>query len=134
MKDETLLRLEASLKREAFLKKLSLDRKDSLYEMLLAGYEHGEEILDDYYSKMFPFSGKIVRYKKAKKQIESNIADPILEEQMLYLLKKTSDSAGLSAAVQKLKDYYKNVDNRRINEIFAEFDRLDIAPITRPNN
>ena len=77
LKDEAILRLEASLKREAFLKKLNLDRKTSLYEMLLIGYEHGKEILDDYYDKMFPFSGKIVRYKKAEKKIESGIADSI---------------------------------------------------------
>ena len=53
---------------------------------------------------------------------------------MLYLLKKTSDSAGLSAAVHKLKDHYKDVDNRWVKKIYAEFDKLGISPITLPNN
>lgn len=131
LKDESILRLEVSLKREAFLKKLDLDRKNSLYEMLRAGYENGRDILDDYYHKMFPFSGKIVRYEKAKKIISDKVADNILQDQMLYLLKKTSDSAGLSAATRKLKDHYINVDSRRIRKIFAEFDKLGIAPITK---
>lgn len=84
---------------------------------------------------MFPFSGRIVQYEKAKERIETSIAKPLLlKEQMLYLPRKTSDSTGLSAAVHKLEDHYKNADNRRIRKIFSEFDRLGIAPITRPNN
>ena len=132
LKDESVLRYEISLKREAFLKKLDLDRKDSIHEMLLAGYDRGEEILDDYYSKMLPFLGKILRYDGAKKQIESNIVDALMQEQMLYLLKKTSDSAGLSTAVRKLKEHYKIVDDRRVKKILSAFDKLGIAPITIP--
>lgn len=134
LEDEGILRYEVSLKREAFLKKLDLDRKASLYEMLLAGYENGMDILDGYYNKMFPFSGETVRYEKAKKQIESKVQDSHMKEQMLYLLEKTSDSAGLSAAVRKLKDHYKDVDDRRVKKILSAFDKLGIAPITRPNN
>ena len=128
------MRYEVSLKREAFLKKLDLDRNDSLYKMLLAGYEHIEDTIDDYLSKMFPFSGGITRYAVAKKHIESSMVDSLLKEQMLYLLRKTSDSAGLSAAVHQLKDRYKNVDTRRVKKILSEFDKLGIAPITLPNN
>ena len=134
LKGKYIMRYEVSLKREAFLKKFNLDRKDSLYEMLHTGYEHIEDTIDDYLDKMFPFSGKIVRYEKAKQQIESNVEDSGLQEQMLYLLKKTSDSAGLSAAVHKLKDHYKDVDNRWVKKIYAEFDKLGISPITLPNN
>lgn len=134
LEDENILRYEVSLKREAFLKKFGLDREAPLYEMLLAGYEHGEELLADYHRKMFPFSGKIVRYEKAHKRIESDIADALLKEQMLYLLRKTSDSAGLSAAVRKIENYYKDVDNRRVKKIFSAFDNLGIAPITHPND
>lgn len=134
LRDESILRFEVSLKREAFLKKLNLDRTASLYDMLFAGYENGQEIISDYCNEMFPFSGRIVQYEEAKKRIESNAAKPLLKEQMLFLLRKTSDSAGLSAAVHKLEDHYKDVDNRRIKKIFSEFDRLDIAPITRPNS
>lgn len=125
---------DISLKREAFLKKFNLNRNDSLYEMLLTGYENIEDTTGDYKAKKFPFSGVFTRYAKAKKQIESNVKDSNLQRQMLYLLRKTSDSAGLSAAVQKLKDHYKDVDDRRDRRILSEFDKLGIAPITIPNN
>lgn len=83
---------------------------------------------------MLPFSGKIAKYEKAKKRIISSDIDDSLKKQMLYLLRKTSDSAGLSAAVRKLKDHYRNVDNRRVKKIFSTFDKLGIAPITCPND
>ena len=132
LEDESILRFEISLKREAFLKKLDLKRTDSLYEMLHTGYENGRDILDDYYDKLFPFSGKSVRYEAAKKLILEKVSDRILREQMLYLLKKTSDSAGLSTATRKLKEHYTDVDHRWIKKILSEFDKLGIAPVTLP--
>ena len=132
LEDESILRFEISLKREAFLKKLNLERTDSLYEMLHIGYENGRDILGDYYNKIFPFFGKAVCYKAAKKMILEKVSDSILQEQMLYLLKKASDSAGLSTATRKLKKLYTDVDHRRIKKILAEFDKLGIAPITLP--
>ena len=132
LKDKSILRFEVSLKREAFLKKFDLDREASLYEMLRAGYEHGAEIMKDYYDKMFPYRGVNVQYDTAKKLIESSIKNPLMREQMLYLLRKTSDSAGLSTAVRKLKDHSKDVDDRRVKKILSEFDKWGIAPITIP--
>ena len=132
LKDEQILRFEVSMKREAFLKKLGLERDASLYEMLRAGYDQGKDILADYQEKIYPFAGEIVKYDAAKKLIHEKVKDSSLREQMLYLLEKTSDSAGVSTAVRKLKDHYSHVDGRRIKRIFAEFDKLDIAPITQP--
>lgn len=82
LKKEFILRFEVSLKREAFLKKLHLDREASLYKMLLAGYEQGKEIMDDYNAKMFPFLGNIVKYETAKKRIISSNIDDSLKKQM----------------------------------------------------
>ena len=132
LKDEQILRFEVSMKREAFLKKLDLERDVPLYEMLCAGYDQGKDILADYQEKMYPFPTKIVSYVVAKKLIQEKVKDSSLQEQMLYLLEKTSDSAGVSTAVRKLKEHYSDVDNRRIKRIFAEFDKLDIAPIAQP--
>lgn len=132
LKNEQILRFEVSMKREAFLKKLGLERDASLYEMLRAGYDQGKDILADYQEKMYPFPSEIVSYAVAKKLIQEKVKNPLLQEQMLYLLEKTSDSAGVSTAVRKLKDHYSHVDGRRIKRIFAEFDKLDIAPITQP--
>ena len=132
LKDEQILRFEVSMKREAFLKKLGLERDASLYEMLRAGYDQGKDILADYQEKMYPFPTEIVSYEEAKKLIPKKIKNSLLQEQMLYLLEKTSDSAGVSAAVRKLKDHYSHVDDRRIKKIFEEFNKLGIAPITQP--
>lgn len=81
---------------------------------------------------MYPFAGEVVSYDKAKKAIQEKVKDNLLREQMLYLLKKTSDSAGMSTAVQKLKEHYKNVTDRRKKEILFAFDELGISPITKP--
>ena len=43
-----LLRIEVSLKREAFVKKLKLNRTDDLHTMLKAGYDAMEDIILDY--------------------------------------------------------------------------------------
>lgn len=132
LKDENILRFEVSMKREAFLKKLGLNRDASLYEMLRSGYDQGEALIADYQGKMYPFTGEIVSYEKAKKTIQEKVKDDLLQGQILYLLKKTSDSAGLSTATRKLKEHYTHVDDRRIKKIFAEFDKLGISPITLP--
>ena len=39
-----LLRIEVSLKREAFLEKLSLERGDTLYDMLKTGYGQAKSV------------------------------------------------------------------------------------------
>jgi len=134
LKDEKILRFEVSMKREAFLKKLGLERDASLYEMLRAGYDQGKDILADYQEKMYPFAGEIIKYDAAKKLIQGKVKDSLLQKQMLYLLEKTSDSTGVSAAVRKLKDHYSDVDNRRKKKIFAKFDELGISLITRPKD
>ena len=125
-----LVRIEVSLKREAFLEKLSLERKDKLYDMLAAGYEQAQDVLEEYLQKMFPCSGEFVSYKRAKKAIEIHIRDQQLREQMLYLLKKASRSAGLDTAVQMLRDQYKDVDHRRLKKIYETFDKLNVNVIT----
>lgn len=132
LKDKVILRFEVSMKHEAFLKKLGLDRDASLYEMLRAGYDQGREIIAGYQGKMYPFTGKVVSYHEAKEMVQSKVNDGLLREQMLYLLKKTSDSAGVRTAVQKLRDHYSDVDDRRKKKIFDKFDELGISPITKP--
>jgi len=134
LKNEKILRFEVSMKREAFLKKLNLDRKTSLSEMLQAGYDQGKEIIAGYKEEMYPFTGEVVPYKEAKSLIQKKVKKELLREKMLYLLKKTSDSTGVSAAVQKLKENYSGVDDRRIKKIFAEFDKLNISPVTKPKD
>lgn len=131
---EKLLRMEVSLKREAFLKKLEVERQDSLYTMLDAGFNLVREVIFHYLEKLFPCSGNHVRYEIAKDEILNGIEAPLLQEQMLFLLRKTSDGAGLDTAAQKLKKDYKDVKDKRMKKIYSAFDTLDINPITLPNS
>ena len=64
----------------------------------------------------------------------NGIEAPLLREQMLFLLRKTSDSAGLDTAAKKKKKDYKDVKDKRMKKIYSAFDTLDINPITLPNS
>ena len=133
LKGDKILRYEISMKREAFLKKLGLDRKDTLYDMLNTAYNDGKDMIDEYLDKkLHPFPNRWASYETAKKKIKSGIKSQKLQEQMLYLIKKVSDSSGLDTATRKLKEHYKDVDDRRIKKIFSAFDELGISPITLP--
>ena len=81
---------------------------------------------------MYPFTGKAVLYAKAQELIRFKVKDTLLQKQMLYPLRKTSDSAGVSTAVQKLKEHFSDVNDRRKKKIFAKFDELGISPVTKP--
>ena len=69
-----VLRLEVSMKREAFL------------------------------DKRFPSRGTHLPYPEAEKCIQKSKLDPDTKEQMLFLLKKTSRGAGLDTAAQRLRE------------------------------
>lgn len=58
--------------------------------------------------------------------MKEQVTDSILQEQMLFMIRKTSDGDGLDTATQKLKDSYKNVDNRRLKKLWTMFDKLGI--------
>lgn len=53
---------------------------------------------------------------------------------MLYLLKKVSDSATLDNAAQKLKSEDTDMDDKKLEKIYAEFDKQGVNPITLPNS
>lgn len=130
LKGRKLLRIEVSLKRDAFLQKLSLERSDRLHDMLYTGFHHAESVIEGYLHKMFPCSGEFLSYKKAKRTVEKNIKDERLKDRMLFLIKETSRNAGLDIAAQMLKKRYKNVHDRELKSIYSEFDKLEINPIT----
>ena len=51
---------------------------------------------------------------------------------MEYLLRKTSDSRDLTAALEKLKKKY-GLKNGQVNRVLKQFCKLGISPITLPN-
>lgn len=131
-KKQKILRMEVSMKREAFLDKLDLERKDDLYTMLKAGYDSIGTVINDFLDKLFPVRASHLPYHEAERVIQKGKLDSDTKEQMLFLLKKTSRGAGLDTAAQKWKQTYNIVDSRKFNSLMKEFDRLHINPVTLP--
>lgn len=129
-RDRKVLRLEVSLKREAFLDRLDLKRKDDLYTMLKAGYDQVHSTIDDFLDKLFPAQGVHLPYSEAKERIQTSKLDADKKEQMLFLLKKTSRGAGLDTAAQKWKQTYHIVDSRKFHALMERFSKLRVDPIT----
>ena len=124
-----ILRLEVSMKREAFLKKLDLKRRDDLYTMLKAGYDNVCTAISDFLDKLFPAREIHLPYPEAEKRIQKCKLDSDTKEQMLFLLKKTSRGAGLDTAAKKWKMHYKIVDSREFRSIIKYFDLLCVNPV-----
>ena len=129
-RDRKILRLEVSLKREAFLDRLNLGRKDDLYTMLKVGYDHIHDEINYFLDKLFPARGIHLPYPEAEKRIQECKLDSDTKEQMLFLLKKVSDGAGLDTAAQKWTKTYNIVNTRKFHSLMKQFDKLHVNPIT----
>ena len=129
-RDRKILRLEVSLKREAFLDRLNLGRKDDLYTMLKVGYDHIRGEINYFLDKLFPARGIHLSYPEAEKRIQECKLDSDIQEQMLFLLEKTSRGAGLDTAAQKWTKTYNIVNTRKFHSLMKQFDKLHVNPIT----
>ena len=129
-RDRKILRLEVSMKREAFLDRLNLGRKDDLYTMLKAGYGHIRDEINYFLDKLFPARGIHLPYPEAEKRIQECKLDSDIQEQMLFLLEKTSRGAGLDTAAQKWTKTYNIVNTRKFHSLMKQFDKLHVNPIT----
>ena len=127
----TILRLEISLDREAFLKRLKADKDTSAYELLECGDACIEKIVWKYLEKMFPCTGDHLRYDAARGRImRERELEEEMREQILFVLKKTSKGSGLDTALKKLTAQF---GPEAKTGVLAAFDRLGINPITLPN-
>ena len=133
-KKRKILRIEVSMKREAFLDKLDLKRKDDLYTMLKAGYDSIGTVINHFLDKLFPARAAHLPYHEAERVIQKSKLDLSTKEQMLFLLEKTSRGAGLDTAAQKWKQTYHIVDSRKFHSLMKQFDRFNINPITLTSN
>jgi hypothetical protein len=134
IKNQKILRLEVSVKREKFLKYFNLKRDHNLYIMLNAGYKEIRNVLVYYLDKLFPSSGTHLPYSEAVRKIKWSALDSNTKEQMLFLLKKTSRSAGLDIVACKWKDGYGIVRPHKFEKLMNAFDTIDVNPITLGNN
>ena len=138
LKNSVLLRVEVSMKRGKFLKVLKLDKDVSLYEMLDAACRKAPDLINDYLEKLFPASADHLRYDDAKRAIKDHVKKGKKRDQMLFLLEKTSDSAGLDRAIDLLngkrdKEDKKPLQSVELSRIFKKFDAIGVNPITLPN-
>ena len=76
--------------------------------------------------------GEIVRYEEAV-ELVSTVKHQKMRERMLYLLRKTSDSESLTAALTKMQEKYQ-LTNSQCNTVLKRFQKLGISPITLRND
>ena len=130
-----LLRIEVSLKREAFVKKLKLNRTDDLHTMLKAGYDAMEDIILDYLHKLFPCTGRHLSFNEAIRCIQRSGLKEKQKEQMCFLVRKISDGKnGWNSALDELRKEYSIRDDRTIQALYQAFDSLNLNPIPLRND
>ena len=101
---------------------------------LKAASERTLPVISSYLTRMFPCTAPHLRYKDAVSAVMENIKKERLREQMLFLLRKTSDGAGLDTAAQKWAKIYDIVDARKFHSLMKQFDKLHVNPITLTSN
>ena len=131
--DLAILRLEAQLKRPSLKRALDKRAWESNDKILKAASGQAALVISSYLNRMFSCSGTHLRYEDAVSAIRK-VKKEKRREPMLSLLRKVSDSATLDNAVQKLKSYDTDVNDKKLKKIYAEFDKQDINPITLPNS
>lgn len=127
-----VLRLEAQLRRKAMKKWVEKDVMDSGNWMLIKALgKKIEKILNWYLKRMQPAEGNYLRYQDAVDSV-SQIKGKKARKRMLYLLRKTSDSETLSAALEKLSKKY-DLSKSQCRTVLKKFEQLGISPITLAN-
>ena len=128
-----ILRLEAQLKCPALKRHLDKETLEDNLSLLKAASEHALPVISSYLTRMFPCTAPHLRHENAVSAVMKNVKKERLREQMLFLLRKTSDGAGLDTAAQKLREVYTDVNNKRLKKILYKFKALNVNPITLLN-
>ena len=128
IENDVVIRLEVSLKREAFLKRLPSERTDSLFTMLRAGYDKGNDIIDEYIKKFNVLYDEETYYNWAVKRIKKNVDDASLRKPMLYFFEKLAKYHDIDSAQDQMMVHYKNVDDQQIKKMSKQFSKLKINP------
>lgn len=131
--DKGLLRVEAELQREALLKRIHAERGWSNGKILKKTADAAEAILLKYLRQMLGGTGRHLRYRDAVQLIENAGLKTKMRERMCYLLRKSSDSQTLTAAIEKLKVKY-SLKSNQCKTILTKFEELDVSPITLRND
>ena len=128
-----VLRLEAQLRRAGMRKWVGKDGMDgNNWSILKKLGEKSDEILRWYIKRLQPVHAPYVRYRDAVELIES-VKRKKNRERMRYLLRKTTDSESLTAALEKLTNEY-NLSKGQCRSILKKFEKFGICPISLTNN
>jgi len=128
-----ILRLEAQLRRKGMKKWISDKNLGSNWEIIRELGKHTAQIIEWYRKRTQPECERYVRYKDAVQMIENSKYKAKTRKRMLYLLRKTSDSQNLTAALKKLKEKF-DLKNGQVDTVFKKFRELGISPITLANS
>ena len=92
-------------------------------------YKHGSKLIRKQMKNLFPCDGKHLPYQKAKRRIEKKITNKKTQEQMLYLLEKTSRSNTLRHAIEKTQEKY-SIGKKGMKSLLKQFDEINVNPVT----
>ena len=136
--DETMigkhvLRLEAELKRPALKTHLKKSAMDTNFQLLSTAAKKSKAVIRWYLNRMQPKCEKYLRYEDAVRKVKEAGFKKKTIERMLYLLRKTSDSESLTAAMEKLIEKF-NLSTNQWQNVLKKFQKLGISPITLTNS
>lgn len=127
-----VLRLEAQLRRKAMKKWAGKDAMDNRnWAIIKALGKNVEKILNWYLKQMQAATEHYLRYQDAV-DIVSQVKGNKTRERMLFLLRKTSDSETLTAALEKLRREFC-LKKSQCRNVLKKFEKLGISPITLQN-
>lgn len=130
--DTHILRLEAELNRKAMKK--FLGRQPDNCNYLKAGYKKAVQIILWYLKRqMKGMAGTYLRYSAAADAIEHQTWRKKTKERAQYLLRKTSDSETIDAAIRKTCTHFGLKDSAA-KRLLRKLEKAGINPITLPNS
>jgi len=130
--NKRVLRLETQIRRKGMKKWLGKDAYDNNWCVIKKLGKRSREIMHWYLGHLQPGHMPYIRYRDAMDML-SNVNNRKTRERMQFLLRKTSDSETLTAALEKLQKEY-SLSKNQCRCILKKFIKLGISPITLKNN
>lgn len=129
----SILRFEVQLKRPALKQHLGRKAFKSHDSLLSAAIRRAPAMFQWYMKRLQPSCSCYLKYGKAVELAEQSKCRKKMKEWMLYLLRKTSDSASLTAAKRRLRDKF-HLSDSQCRGVLKKFKKLGFSPITLRNN
>ena len=129
---QCILRLEANLGRDA--RKKRIGKQPDVFHDLRESAKKADKVLNWYIRRILRnCTGAHLRYEDAVEQVQSANLKSKTKDRMLCLLRKTSDSKSLSAAMEKTQIAF-GLSKPQIERVFWKLNKLGINPLTLRND